>query len=364
MGSKEVKNLKGVIYIGSTGPGSGRSLLGWSLAESLLQKGIPTGFVKFVPDRKGERECSGEDPDSLLFRRLLGEENTKTLWLPNEDGVPSNGLPSFSPDEICERLHGWGKVWECLLLMGSERPFSDRPLCPVSETDIAKRLQADVFLLDRYEAEATSIYSLLSIQSLLRGLTRCVIINRIPAREFDREKAKMRPLLEGQEGIPVAFVPEMSLLSSLAVGEIARRLPAEMIAGRSHAERRVRRCSLGTSLLQGPLRLFRQSYGRIVLLGPQDPGSSITEPSPEESVAGILLPGPRLPNPQLIEAAREANVSLLVCPGDAFSTLETLHDILGAIRWEDRLKQEAFSQWLLKELGVRDILECVPHFWK
>jgi len=334
------------------------------LAESLLKKGIPTGFVKFVPDRKGKQELSGEDPDSVLFGKLLGEEKTRTVWPPNEDGVPSDGLPVFSLDEVCEQLHGWGKVWGCLLLMGSQRPFSDRPLCPVSEMDLARRLKADVFLLDRYEAEATSIYSLLSIQSLLRGLTRCVIINRIPSQEFDREKAKMRPLLQRQEGTSVAFVPEMSILSSLAIGEIARRLPAEMVAGEAYAERRIRRCSLGTSLLQGPLRLFRQSYGRIVLLGPQTPGSSNTEPSPEESVAGVLLPGPRLPNPQLIEAAKKANVPLLVSSGDAFTTLETLNDILGAIRWEDRLKQEVFSQWLLKDLGVRDILECVPHFWK
>jgi len=352
--------MKGIIYIGSTGPGSGRSLLGWLLAESLLHKGISTGFVKFVPDQKGERELPREDPDSILFGRLLGEGKTRTLFPPKEDGATSGGLPVLSLDEVCEQLRGWGKGWECLLLMGSQRAFSDPPLFPFSEIDLVRRIRADVFLLDRYEAEATSIYSLLSIQSLLRDLTRCLIINRIPSMEFDRERARMKPLLERQEVTSVAFIPERSILSSLTIGEIARRLPAEIVAGEALPERRISRCSLGMSLLQGPLRIFRQSYGRIVLLGEKPPGTSNAGRSPEESVAGILLPGQRLPNSHMIHAARKANVSLLASSRDAFGTMETLNDILGAIRWEDRLKQEIFSQLLLKDLGLRDILECVP----
>ena len=356
--------MKGIIYIGSTGPGSGRSLLGWLLAESLLAKGIRTGFVHFVAGPEGEAGLPAEAPDSVLFARLLGEENTRVLGPPQEDGVPSGRAPGFALDEICRQLHGWAERWECLLLMGTQRAFSDRPLFPVSEMDLARRLEADVFLLDRYEAEATSIYSLLSIQSLLRGLTRCVIINRIPEREYDRERARMLPLVGREEGPAVAFVPELSVLSSLPVGEIARRLPAEIVAGEGHVERRIRACSLGTGLLQGPLRLFRHAYGRVVLSGPEAPGVSSAEASGEETVAGVLLTGPRLPNPQLIQAANEANVPLLASPGDAFTTLEKLNNILGAVRWEDRPKQEVFSQWLLKDLGVRDILACVPHLWK
>lgn len=356
--------MKGIIYIGSTGPRSGRSLLGWLLAESLLEKGIPTGFVKLVPDKKGDRTLPREDPDRILFGRLLGEGKTMTLWSPKEDGKPADGLSVFSPDEICEQLLGWGKRWECLLLMGSQRAFSDAPLCPVSEIDLVRRLEADVFLVDRYEAEATSIYSLLSIQSLLRDLTRCLIINRIPSEDFERERTRMGPLLERQKVTSVAFVPEDSILSSLTIGEIARRLPAEIVAGEAYADRRIRRCSLGTSFLQGPLRLFRQSYGRIVLLEVKPSRTSDTGPHPEEAVVGILVTGQRLPNPHMIDAAQKANVSLLASSHDAFTTVETLNDILGAIQWEDRLKEEIFSQWLLKDLGVRDILECVPHLWE
>jgi len=356
--------MKGILYIGSTGPGSGRSLLGWLLAESLLRQGVPTGFVHLASDPEGEQGLPGGSPDSVLFSRLLGEGRTRTICPPKEDGAPGGRVPGLSLAEICEDLHAWGKHCECLLVMGSQRLFSDRPLFPVSEMDLARRLKADVFLLDRYEAEATSIYSLLSIQSLLRGLTRCVIVNRIPAREYDREKARMKPLLQRQEGTPAAFVPEMSVLSSLTVGEIAQRLPAELVAGEEHTERRICGCSLGTRLLQGPLRLFRQAYGRMVLTGQPTPGPSNTDPSCEASVAGILLPGPRLPNPQMIQAAGKADIPLLATSGDAFTTLETLQGILGTIRWEDRLKQEVFSQWLLKDLGVRDILECVPHLWK
>jgi hypothetical protein len=353
--------MKGIIYIGSTGGGSGRSLLCWLVAESLLRKGIPAGFVKFVPDKQAEQGPRREDPDRILFGRLLGEERTRTLWPPKEDGTPADGLSLLSPDQVCEQLLDWGRLWGCLLLMGSQRVFSDAPLCPVSEIDLVRRLGAHVFLLDRYEAEATSIYSLLSIQSLLRDLTRCLIINRIPPMELDRERARMGPLLERQKATYVAFVPEQNILSSLTLREIARRLPAEIVEGEAHAESRIRRCSLGTSLLQGPLHLFRQSYGRIVLLEEKTSGTPNAGQPPEEIVAGILLTGQRLPNPQMIHAARKANVTLLASSRDAFTTMEILNDVLGTIQWEDRLKQEAFSQWLLKDLGVRDILECVPH---
>lgn len=348
-----------VFYIGSTGPGSGRSLLAWMLAESLLARGFQPGFFKCVPDAEEGQDQPCEDPDLLLFGKLLGQDRARMLW-------PSPGISSTPGEEPISTLEdALTKIQEqaqaggCAVVMGSPRIFSDSLSRPISEISLIQRLRAEVFLLDRYETEANSIYSMLSVQSLLKGLTRCLIINRIPFPEPAAQLARIQKLRVHEREMPsIALIPEDRILSSLSIGEICRCLPAHVLTGGERGISRISRYSLETRPLQGPLKIFRHTVGRILLIEPEDKCTTEGAGELRESLAGILLTGQRLPSPALIEAAREAGIALLHCPQDRFAVLDRLQQTLVSVRLEERYKKERFQELILRDLGIAHILAC------
>jgi len=144
--------------------------------------------------------------------------------------------------------------------------FSDFSISPIPDSQLVRDFHAQVCLLDRYENLATSIYSILSIHSLLKGTVKIVVINRVPPEEADTIRNRLAPLLKAQ-GIPaVAILPEDQVLSSLSLKKIQQGLSAQVLLGEEHLGRIIGSCTLGGFSLVGPLKIFRQVYGKIVLL--------------------------------------------------------------------------------------------------
>ncbi|MEW6441763.1 MAG: DRTGG domain-containing protein [bacterium] len=349
-----------IYYIGSTSAGSGRSLTAWMVAEALLGQGLRPGFVKCIPESQDGEEQLHEDADVVLFRDLLGRERSRPLWPLPAERTPSPGeAPGLTIEGAAARIREWADSWGSAVVMGSARIFSDSLSRPISEISLIQRLRAEVFLLDRYEAEADSIYSLLSLQSLLKGLTRCLILNRVPFGHPVARLPGIQRLRAGEKHIPpIALIPEDSMLSSLSVGEIGQALPARIMSGEETAGRRFCRVSLGAQHLHGSLRVFRHALGRVLLLAPPDPGAPRLDGMEAGSVAGILLAGPRLPSPALLEAARAAHISLMHTELESFAALERLQNILVSVRSGERYKKERFAELVLRDLGVPDILAC------
>ena len=225
------RNYMKTIFIGSTGTGSGRSLMAWFLAEQLMSHGLKAGFIKPLHEPPpGDALGKEEDPDLALMDRILGEELVEKRW--HTDGAGQAYLEaSQGPSEKLQNLRKRFEKADVCLIMGSQKMFSDFSLSPIPDTKLVKEFQAQMCLMDHYENVATSIYSILSIHSLLKGTLKTVVINRAPPEEVDAIRDRLVPLLTSQ-GIPaVAVLPEDQVLSSLSLKKIQQALSAQVLMG-------------------------------------------------------------------------------------------------------------------------------------
>lgn len=351
-----------IYYIAATAKGSGRSLTAWVIAEALLESGIRPGFVKTVPEEDLESSEIGEDPDLVLFRSLLGADRCRLLWAPDPAGsgldTGTSGFPTL--EEGAENIRDWARLWGSAIVMGSQRIFSDFLSRPVSEIGLIRTLGAQVFLLDRYESEANSVYNLLSVQSLLKGLTRCLVVNRIPLPETDNRASEIdRLLLREQKRPAVVRIPEDPILSSLSISEIAGSLPADLVVGCEWTDNRICGFSLGSRHLTGPLRVFRHTAARILLLSRATDNGRGSDGDPTEKVSAVLTAARRLPNPALVEAARQAGICLLHAESEPFAALERLRLMQESVSLKQGYKKDRFRQLLLKALGTSELFSFV-----
>jgi BioD-like phosphotransacetylase family protein len=316
------------LFIGSTGPGSGRSLMAWFLAERLADQGLQVGFVKASSDPAVVAIPGKEDHDLALMQHLLGKAAVQD---------------------------DWGERADVRIVMGSQRIFSDFMGSAVPDTQLVRELQAQICLMDRYENLATSIYSILSIHSLFKGSVRIVVVNRVPSSEVDSVRTRLVPLLHAQ-GIPaVAVLPEDQVLSSLCLAKICQALSAKVLLGEAHLGRIVGGYTRQAYSLVGPLSIFRKVYGKLVLLALLREEGTPSDYSEEAlaSVAGILLTSGRLPSHALLEAAGKAEIPLLLTSMDTFGAFDGIQSASSPITKEDRYKQARFSELLRPQITTK-----------
>jgi BioD-like phosphotransacetylase family protein len=240
---------------------------------------------------------------------------------------------------------------DVLLIMGSEAVFFDGAY-GVPETSLVQALDADLILLNRYGEHASSLYSILSVCSLLRGRVKGIILNRVPPGRFESITGQLIPLL-AEKGLPmIAVVPEDPMLLCWSLREVLEILGGEVLSGEESLENPVGGMTVGSVYLEGDLLLFKRVYNKIVLLEPSTPTE---EPPTRLRVAGIILTGGRRPPVELLEAVKRAGVPLIVVRSDTFETRESLERNPPSTTQRDAAKVRRFTE-LMDRGGAFDKL--------
>lgn len=252
---------------------------------------------------------------------------------------------------------GFFECADATLIMGSKSMFSDFSVSPVSDTQLVREHRAKICLMDRYQGLPASIYSILSIHSLFKGSLKVVVVNRVPLEDLQAVRDRLVPMLLAQ-GIPaVAVLPEDPILASFSLARMSEQLGAEVLEGAGDVRGIVGGCTLGSHSLVGPLRIFRQVYGKIVLLALPDE-QSISDPACNtvhsldgpRPVVGIVLTGGRRPGQTLLDAARKARIPLLLTALDTFSAFERIQSGTSPVTNEEGYKERRFAHLLESSL--------------
>jgi len=124
------------------------------------------------------------------------------------------------------------------VIMGSQQIFceSDSPYLP--DGDLIHRFQAPVLLIDKFQGESMSMYSVLAIDSFLKERVKLVIINQIPP---DRMEAAYRKLVQffQRRGSPSVFlVPQDRILGAFTVRNIVDMVQGNVLTGENLRETR------------------------------------------------------------------------------------------------------------------------------
>jgi len=345
------------LFIGSTGNLAGHSLLTWAIAGRLIEKGLRVGFMKPFGTHPVRVDGQRTDHDVLLFNDVLNLQEPPERLCPYQ--ASDEAVKQKNPREILDEFKGLAQELslgkDILLIMGSRQVFFDEFSRYVSDVDIVQALQADLILVNRYQDISKSIYSILSVISLLKERVKGIIINRVPPEKMEEIANVVIPSLP-LKGVHVTVaLPEDPVLAFQSLGEIKDILGGDVLWGGEYLRQPVGGMTVGSTDLQGELRLFKRAYNKIILLKPPSSDDGIAAPSAPRHVAGILLTGGRNPATQLLKAAEAANIPLLSVEADTFDALERIKQSTPLLSPGDEFKVRHFTE-LMDRVGALDKL--------
>jgi BioD-like phosphotransacetylase family protein len=201
------------------------------------------------------------------------------------------------------------------MIIGSNHIYFDDAPHPLPDVSLISELNADTVLVHRYGKISTTLYSLLSVHSLLRENIKGTVINRVPDESFHEIQDQIVPVFSKKGIRNIALLPEDPVLSLRSIGEIKDILEGKILYGEEFLDRPVGGMTVGASDLGGELRLFRRIYNKIILLDPS---------AGSRKVSGILLTGNREPVDLVLEAAKKSDTPLILVKKDTFSVKECL----------------------------------------
>lgn len=347
-----------LLFIGSTGDRAGHSLITWALARKLVNMGLKVGFVK--PFGTDPVYIGGRwvDHDAHLFKESLKLKEPMEILCPflvSDEAWRTKGRDEIM-SEFKSLVRELSESKDVLIIMGSKHIFFDDAACPIPDIDFIPELQSDCILIHRYRKASRTLYSILSVSSLVRDRMKGIIINRIPPEEIGELASGMIPTLR-QRGIPItAALRESPVLSFRSLREIAEILKGNFLWGAEHAGKPVGGMTVGSADLTDELLLFKRAYNKIILLA-----ASVRETRDEAQrpLAGILLTGGRLPPSQLVRAAEKARVPLLLVKEDTFAALERLDRSTSHLSPEDEAKVRHMTELIEGEGGFDRLVEAL-----
>ena len=342
------------IFICSTGDHAGQSLITFALALRLLEKGIRPGFFK--PFGTGLVRINDRltDPDAYLFKEVLNIQEPLEVICPYL--ISDKSETRCGPIEILENIKSLSQKLsegkDAVLIAGSKHIFFDDAPYSIPDISIILELNADLVLTHRYRQVSTTLYSILSIHSLLKDRVKGVIINRVPTDQINDIKGRIIPVLNQKGIFNISVLPEDPFLSLKSIEEIMEILEGKIICGDEYLERPVGGITIGTEGLNKELMLFKRVYNKIILLEPS---------TTSRKIAGILLTGNREPPHQVLEAARKSNIPLILVKEDSFVAQERLEKNVLAISPKDKKKifhfmnmvdSDDFLNRLIQSMGI------------
>jgi BioD-like phosphotransacetylase family protein len=340
------------LFIGSTGNHAGKSLLTWAIARRLVERGLNVGFMKPFGTQPVHINGLWTDQDAALLKEALNlPEPFERIcpYLVSGDGWREKDKEVMVKElKVLAQELSSGK--DILLIMGTQHIFFDESPCPVPDTSLINALQSDTILVNRYQQPSSSLYSILSVSSLLKERLKGVLLNRVPP--------EIIPSLY-QKGIPImTAVPEDPILSLQTLGDIKETLDGKILCGEESLGKPIGGMTVSSADLEGELLIFRRVYNKIVLL---EPSSLDTESGPApRAITGILLTGGRTPPPQAVKACEKAHVALILIEEDTFSAQERLEQHPARLSPKDETKMRYFTGFLDRNGALDTLLQSLP----
>ncbi|MBN2419676.1 MAG: phosphotransacetylase family protein [Deltaproteobacteria bacterium] len=342
------------IFIASTGEHAGLTLVIWAMIRRLLEKKCRVGFFKPFGTGSLQENGKGMDPDAILFKEILKIEEPVEMICPyavtGDIKIQDNQAQVLN--KIKDLLSTFSTGKDILLIAGSQDIFSDSASGTLKDMALIREINSDIILVHRFQKIPSSIYSILSIHSLLKEKLKGVVINRVSSDHLENVKDKIIPLLQQRGILNVTVLPEDPFLSTGSIKKIVDILGAKIICGQEYLDRPVNTLSVGASHISAGLSILKRIYNKIILIK-----SSYGTPE----IAGIILTENREPPDRVLEIARQHKIPLLSVKNSIFDTWDLLEKTLSrlssgdeykAIHFMEMMDHNNFLNNLIRSLGI------------
>ena len=261
------------LYIASTSPRAGKSLLSFSLGVLLQRRGLRVGYMKplgAIPQHVDERMG---DADALVVQEVLGQQADADTLTPVMIPDTLRALPLFDAGERSESLErivaAYGRLAvdkDMMLVSGTGAFPATGRFCGADGLTVARRLGLKVLLVERFDGHI-DYDALLHVRDLLGEDLLGVVLNDVPPEDMRDARDVLVPYLS-RRGTPVrGIVPRESGLWAIRVTDLAYGLSGCIVAGNAQASRMVEGFLIGTMQVENFMPYLRRHPGCAVIAG-------------------------------------------------------------------------------------------------
>ncbi len=343
------------LLVGSTQPHSGKSSLVLALGLQLKARGIAVGYYKPLGSPTCDNNGYCVDEDSRYIGERLGLQVPAPLVLFDPQALEYYLLKK-DPIPYSERLRqqlgrlqqtaGGPVTWT--LVEGGASPSEGR-LFGLSLDNLVQELAADLLMVVRYQSLA-SVEPLLSLLAQFPQQRIGVILNDVPASQYEHLTQEIIPSLEAHGIHVLAVLPSDSLMHSISVGELAQKLGAEVLCGRDHLDLLVEQVNIGAMAVSAALRFFRRMSHKAVVTGGDR--ADIQLAALQTSTNCLILTGQLPPDPKILARAEEMEVPVLSVSHDTLKTVRLIETAIHQARFQEPIKVERMQELLTQYLDL------------
>ena len=359
--------MSDILLIGSCEPFSGKSAMVLGIAKRLLEQD------KEVRIGKPLATCIElTNLPSMTYEGLIDDDVKfigSTLNIKEENLIPSVGLldnisaekrianKDLLPGKGFEQIQSLvNDEFNGLNILEAAGNLYEGMIYGLSLPELAKNLNAKVLIVNLWE-DSKSVDALLDAKKQLGDHFAGVVLNAVVPEEVEKIKNKIIPSLNDLNIEVFGVMPKSPLLRSVTVGELIRRLDAEVICCPEKEELLVETLSIGAMGVNSAMEFFRRRRNMAVVTGADR--TDIQLAALEASTQCLILTGLGEPLSQLIHRAEELEVPILKVELDTLASVEIIEQAFGHVRIHESIKASYAIQLVQENVDLKRILEKI-----
>lgn len=324
------------IYIGSTTPRTGKSLVAMSLGLSLKGDGHSVGYMKPYGQMPRRVDDHMGDEDALLVQEVLDQNAPADLLTPVV--APANIRAALlggdnGLDRTATAYAHIAKGRDVMLVGGSGSLFHTGRARGVDGLAVIERLNLKVLLVERFRNGGMDHDAILHAASVLGPRLAGVLLNDIPdSYQRDAEEVLV-PFLQERGVRVLGLVPHEPLLHAIRASDLALKLGGRLVSGSGGASRLVEGFLIGTMQVENFMSHFRRHANTATIVGGDRTDLQLV--ALEGKCPCLVLTG-NLPPDDIIRARSEAQgVPVIVVREDTYTVARAMEDILNSQKLRD-----------------------------
>ncbi len=268
--------MSDILLIGSCEPFSGKSAMVLGIAKKLLQKkkkvriGKPLATcIELTNLPSMSYEGLIDDDVKFIGSTLNIEENliSSVGLLDNISAEKRIFNKDLLPGKGFDQIEGLvNDDFEGLNILEAAGSLHEGMIYGLSLPQLAKDLDAKVLIVNLWE-DCKSVDALLDAKKQLGEKLAGVVLNGVLPQEVEKVKNEIIPSLKDLDIEVFGVMPKSPLLRSVTVGELVRRLDAQVICCPEKDQLLVETLSIGAMGVNSAMEFFRRRRNMAVVTG-------------------------------------------------------------------------------------------------
>ncbi|MEM9538127.1 MAG: phosphotransacetylase family protein [Cyanobacteria bacterium P01_E01_bin.42] len=347
------------LLVGSTEVYGGKSATIVGIAHQLQQKGIAIGYGKPLGTYPSQdlADASEEDVRFIAGALKLSERHYKAPVFCLDESTIREQLQSANRQDNSELLATYisDLAGDFILLEGPSTP-TEGQLFDLSLSQMATQLDAPILLVSRYHA-LELLDRLLAAKIELGDRLLGVLLSDIPAADWQLVETEIEPFLKRHNIEVFGRLPEDSLLRSVSVRELAKKLRARVLCREDRLDLMVESLTIGAMNVNSALEYFRKGKNMAVVTGGDR--SELQLAALETSTNCLILTGHTPPQDFVLARAEDLEIPILSVDLDTLTTVEITDRAFGHVRFQEAIKVDCIRELMEQHFDIDRLIEAL-----